>query len=273
VIENRVVSITGAPERQESDSDRVFFRGMPGSFGAGLRVGRAFDGGLLGGGDSMLLDFRHGFFAVADSSERSPRASESLLTRIYEMMSRFFGVQKQNVLAEFDLARLYVEIKLRTEKILRETSPLDSTSLTGFLVLQTPTEPRGMILHTGDSLLMKFNKDAGIEQISETNFWMVGRSAQLYQMATVEIGADDMFLLATDGIADLPVWGNRYWKTALPQILVGTPIDEVPEQMMRKRSVQKNCVDDSTILTLSPPRLPRTLDTTIVTRDGIRSLS
>ena len=61
---------------------------LPGKLGACLITGTEKIRCGYGNGDCLLLDFRHGVFAVADATERFPQASRHLLERLAAELDR-----------------------------------------------------------------------------------------------------------------------------------------------------------------------------------------
>lgn len=248
------------------------FFSVTGAVGAALRVGRALDQPVHVCGDSLLLDFRHSFFAVADSSGRSPHAAQAFLTKFAMMMDGLPFFQSGQHWTEKDVPVIAAEVKKQADELLGTIPFFESSSFTGLAVLQTTAGHKGIVLHTGDSLLMKYSGASDVDQISQTNFWMTGRSTELYQVDIVDAAEGQLFFLATDGLSDLVFPEHHGRGRYLARILATVSVENVPRRLLEDHDQRQSVVDDLAVLVLDPIQLPHREETIIISPSGNRSL-
>ena len=125
----------------------------PGIAGARVRAGTISSRDRAGMGDCILMDFRRGFFYVSDSSNRYPTASRRFLLKLahgFEELS-FSDPGKTLSLLEFEtIGRKVIQ---RSEDVLRTIPYTESCTITGVLVARTEAGRKGILFHTGYSLL------------------------------------------------------------------------------------------------------------------------
>jgi len=229
---------------------------FPGVAAACLRARRtdASFGQVMG--DSLLMDFCHSFFAVADGSARSCGTSRTLLVSFAEMIARIADDVPLDGLSSEQVSDLVQKVDEESERILRTVSVSESATFTGILILRTTLGLNGIVLHSGDSLLFRISPDTGVVQLSKTNFWMIGRSSRLYQIEETEIPQDTLIVLATDGIADLKFRNTAARDWHLTKLARETPIEEVPDQLLVEHDRSHFPVDDLGMIVFNPARLP-----------------
>ncbi|MEW6529964.1 MAG: hypothetical protein AB1473_03945 [Thermodesulfobacteriota bacterium] len=235
--------------------EKRFFQ-CPGVAGACLRPRRTNDRSFPEIGDSLLMDFGHSFFAVADGSGRSGGASTALLVKFDQMIQRLSGHDPLQAYPAEKVGDIIRKIEMESESILQTISLSESSTLTGILIIHTDEGLRGIVLHSGDSLLFQFVPGDELKQMSKTNFWMIGRSSRLYQIDDVNIPPGTIFVLTTDGISDLVFPGSTGRDGCLTKLLGEVGVEEVPERLLSKYDVSPLPVDDLGMVVLKPELLP-----------------
>lgn len=225
-----------------------------GFLGARLRSGSLRPTEQRGVGDGILLDFGKGIFAVADSSDRNPSFSRRFLLRLSDALEGLPRLGTGDVCGEAEMAALKAEVEVRSATVLGEmSSPTESCTLTAVLILRTEAEWRGLVLHTGDSLLLQC--DLGgytVRRITESNFWMVGRTRRFFQVEYIPLTERSRLLLATDGFTGLrpPAAGTR--EDQVRQLFDEHPVEEVPDALIDGCDAVDRIRDDLALVSLEP---------------------
>ena len=224
-----------------------------GFLGARLRSGSLRPQEQRGVGDGILLDFKKGFFAVSDSSDRDPSFSRKFLLRFSEALDGLDGIGSGRVFSAAGLAALKAELETRSATVLCEMSSTESCTLTGVLILPTEAGRQGLVLHTGDSLLLKCDLGASeTQRITENNFWMVGRTRRFFQVGYVFLTERTRLLLATDGFSGLamPEAGTR--EDLVRRLFEENPAEAIPDILIDSYDARDNIRDDLALVILNP---------------------
>jgi serine/threonine protein phosphatase PrpC len=130
--------------------------------------------------------------------------------------------------------------------------------------VRTDVGQRGILFHTGDSRLYEVNPKTRVSRnLTNNNFWMVGKSKRFYQVEEIEIPPEAMFILATDGVIDLSSQDRVERHESLADFANRYPVEEIPDRLVREIDLQQATTDDLVILALNPDRL-RWSETTIL---------
>lgn len=234
--------------------ERIFR--YPGAGAACLRTRRTNDRSPLEIGDSLLMDFGRRFFAVADASARCARASENLILKFGRMMELIDDAHPVRTCPAEKVGDVKRQIEKESGRILQSMGPSDSCTFTGILIINTDKGLRGIVLHSGDSLLFRYVPGETLKQISRTNFWMIGRSRRLYQLHEIDVLPGTTFVLSTDGLSDLVFPGTNGRELTLSRILDEVSVENVPERLLREHDVSPLPVDDLGMIVFKPEGLP-----------------
>jgi serine/threonine protein phosphatase PrpC len=212
---------------------------------------------MSGVGDCLLLDFRRSFFAASDSSDRNSSASRSLLMQYAGLLDGFPGLKSGEVYTAQRVDRIKNDLVDRSEKLLRSLSFSDSCTLTGFLILKTLEGTKGVLVHTGDSLLIAYHpENGGFRQITKSNFWMVGQTQRYYQVETLNIEKGTRFILATDGFSGLDVPKGKERNHFFQDLFDGQPIEAIPDTLVDRFDASHPGKDDLGLVIFDPHVLP-----------------
>ncbi len=227
-----------------------------GFLGARLRSGILRPQEQRGVGDGILLDFEKGFFAVSDSSDRDPSFSRRFLLRFSEALDGLAGIGSGRIFGEAELTALMAEVEARAATVLCEMSSTESCTLTGVLILPTEAGRQGLLLHTGDSLLLKCDLGArNIRRITENNFWMVGRTRRFFQVEYVFLTERTRLLLATDGFSGLQAPESESGVAFVQRLFDDHPVEEVPDALIDGYDAVARVRDDLALVSLDPSRI------------------
>jgi hypothetical protein len=215
---------------------------------AAARVSAGVKDSVSGVGDCVLMDFKSGFFAVADSSERIPDGSRKFMTRFSAMldaagMNCRFGSNAVHTRCRDALVET-------ARKVLEDTMFTECCTFTGIHVSVEGDLPRALLLHLGDSMLFIYSPGEGLRQVSKSNFWMAGRSHRFYQVEDIDVPPGGIFVLATDGMAGCTRDGMSARDT-LALVAGSTAVDGIPDEMVRSIRREKG-TDDAAFLALDP---------------------
>ncbi|HDP81141.1 MAG TPA: hypothetical protein ENN21_09915 [Spirochaetes bacterium] len=241
--------MNGFPMADRRLSREVRALRAPGVAGARAVAGLHKTGGFFG--DAALLDFATGFFAVSDSPDRNPSASRRVMDRFAAMLGTVFpdGRPTADGRSWFEKAR---DALLGGAESILETIPShESCTFTGVLVAGNGDETRMILLHTGDSVLLEYAKGSGeVRLLSESNFWMVGRTRRFYQVEELPAGPDCFYILATDGLMQHDLMGQP------PCVLPGglpkpAAVEDLPDGFIHALW-DRQFHDDITMISLAP---------------------
>ncbi len=236
----------------------------PGVAGARIRAGTISSRDRSGMGDCVLMDFRRGFFAVSDSSNRFPTASRRFLRKLAKGLETLPPAEPDKSLTQAEFDRFSRAVVDGSEKVLQTIPYTESCTFTGILIARTEEGRRGLLLHTGDSLLFEVNRKTGVSRtITKSNFLMVGKSRRFFQVDEMAIEPGTMFILATDGVSDLDAPGRLNRHESVADFARRHPVEEIPDRLMETIDFQEGTTDDLVIVALDPDRL-RPSETTIL---------
>jgi len=224
--------------------------------GACIRTGTISSRDQSGMGDCVLMDFRKGFFAVSDSSNRFPTASRRFLRKLATGLEALPSPDPGKIfsLGEFD--RLSRSVIDTSEEVLQTIPYTESCTFTGVLVVRTEAGQKGLLVHTGDSRLYEVNPKTRVSRnMTNINFWMVGKSKRFYQVEEIEILPEAMFILATDGVIDLSSQGRVERHESLADFANRYPVEEIPDRLVEEIDLHQATTDDLVILALDPEQL------------------
>jgi hypothetical protein len=238
---------------------RILFNGRlmsircPGFGGARIRPGTA---GLHNavGGDCVLMDFSKGLFAVADSPERQPSASQLFFVKFGKVLQAFSEFDPREIYPVERLHEIGKILKERTESLLAGIPYWESCTFTGLLIARTDGGLKGIMMHMGDSFLFQHVPGGKMTQISKTNFWMVGRSAKLYEFHVMDIPGGATLLLATDGISDLVFSKNTGRDGCLGVLMESADVDKISDKLLEGYDTGPRPVDDLGLVLFKPER-------------------
>ncbi|MBI5845203.1 MAG: SpoIIE family protein phosphatase [Deltaproteobacteria bacterium] len=202
-----------------------------------------------GNGDCLLLDFGRAFFAVADASERHPRASREFLGRIMAALGDGpVPAESEELLAL--LNSCYAE------------QPYSRTATFCGVCL----ENRGGILSAliangGDSFCAIADGISGeILYKTPPDMCFAGRSLCVGTVARVPLSTGrERIILATDGLIDLARALKLSPMSMCGQYAALYPPDEAADRLSRylARNAETLCHDDVALLVLNPHALTR----------------
>jgi hypothetical protein len=155
--------------------------------------------GDLHSSDALLVSRSVPVVAVADGPERNPAASSSFLKKFDDALAaspiRFAGSP---------IAQSFAAVTGLVNALIRTVGYHDSTTFSALIPITDGNTPLGIVLHTGDSLILRIEQPTGVvTQISRTSHVVVGRATALFQTEIIPLGMDDLIVLASDGITDL----------------------------------------------------------------------
>jgi serine/threonine protein phosphatase PrpC len=234
----------------------------PGIAGACVRAGSISSRDRTGMGDCILMDLRKGFYAVSDSSNRCPTASRRFLRKLARGLEALPDPGRVFSLEEFaQFSRDAIDM---SEQVLQTIPYTESCTFTGILVAETEGGTKGILFHTGDSLLFEVNRGTSeARTMTTSNFWMVGKSKQFYQVEEIEIAPEAVFILATDGVADLNAQDYDGKNESLVKLVSRYRVEEVPDRLVEAIDLQRSTTDDLVIVSVDPHR-QRASETTIL---------
>jgi hypothetical protein len=221
-----------------------------------LRGASEHSDGLRAVGDCILLDFVKGFFAVSDSSDRNPSFSRDFMIRFAGMLEGIPDIQSGKTCSDAEQAAIREKLEYQSELILGEMSFSRSCTFTGVLILKTETGYQGLLLHTGDSLLLQCDLDTGtVRQLTQNNFWMVGRTSRFFQIETISLSKQTRLLLATDGFSCLKTPGPGRREDFVRQLFETHPVEKIVDILMDGYDAHGIARDDLAMVSLHPERI------------------
>ncbi|MEW6440623.1 MAG: SpoIIE family protein phosphatase [bacterium] len=210
-----------------------------------------------GMGDCILMDFHKGFFAVSDGASRNPAASYHFLSRFAEGLDRIRPLDPGIFLSPAAFRSARDEFLAQAGATLEQIPYTESCTFTGLLIARTRRQgARGILLHTGDSLLFQVDARPGsCRQLTTNNFWMVGRSKRYFQIDEIDLPDESVFILATDGISDLGSEGNATTSESIARLSARHPIEGVADEIVESIDLHTPRTDDIGVVVLRPDRL------------------
>lgn len=204
-----------------------------------------------------MIDFGRAFFAVSDSSDRNSSASRFLLRQYANLLDTFPILKSREIHPGGKAEKIKLELVRKSEELLCTMPFSDSCTFTGFLILRTVGGLKGLLMHTGDSILMVYHPAEGsLRQVTKSNFWMVGRTRQFFQVETINIEEGMRFILSTDGFSGLDAPRDQERKAFYLDLFEGRPIEEIPDILVDRYDKPHPGKDDLGLITLDPRRLP-----------------
>jgi len=213
-------------------------------------------------GDAVLADGKRGFYAVADSPDRSPRAAWHLL----RMMTRALDEQGLPGM-EDDMDTVLIQSRNLVEKTFELIEPGNACTFTGIQVTGLGHQKGCVFMHTGDSMMYHFNRREGrLQNLTVKNFWLAGRVRNLYQCGSIMLEPGDLVMLVTDGFEEFNTCHEG-----------GTPVEEVfrrerdvkriMQQILHLDEQEAGSVDDIGMVLLDP-FIPRDMERVILGADN-----
>ncbi len=228
----------------------------PGLASARVQRGTMADDGRNGLGDCVIMDFKNGFFAIADSSDRDTTASRKFLMRYTVMLEDIAGAPLEDVASREKLIEIRELLEEKSENILKAIPSTSSCTFTGIFLPRNYSGRSGILLHTGDSMLCTYSKRSDeLRRITENNFWMVGRTKQLFQVEEMRIEPDTVILIASDGFTDLNFLGYIERDRYIADVIKDNAIEEVADILFERGYANKASVDDLGLIALRPDRI------------------
>lgn len=220
--------------------------------GAALRPGHEGQPGMANG-DSILMDFQSGFFAVSDSSDRNPSFAGEFLLSLADIVAQIPYVGTEWTLTDRDCREIAVLLQQRANDTLQNFLSSASCTLTGILFVKTEQGMQGLVVHTGDSLLFLY--DGGVvSQVSRTNFWMVGRTTRLYQAGCIPLPTTSRLLFSTDGLSCAGALAMKTKEALIGHLFDSHPTEYVPEALLELCSHEKGMRDDLALISMNPSK-------------------
>lgn len=225
----------------------------PGFLGArvqGKAVGSSCREGV---GDCILLDFSKGLFAVADGSDRNPSASRDFMVMFARMIEAQALPSDGRVYSTETVSALKRRLIEASGALLASLPFHNGCTFTGVFILKTMDGVTGIVMHTGDSLLIHCDLDApSAFQYTSDNFWMVGRSRHFFQIGDLSIRRASRILLATDGIGGVPVPPGVSRDAFILNLFKTCSADEVPDHLFGEGKSCPAGWDDLAIIAIDP---------------------
>lgn len=211
----------------------------------------------FGNGDCLLMDTSRGVFAVADASERHPRASRRLLTRLHKILIGQ-GSDTDPESLTHSLEEAYAQQKYNHK-----------STLSGIALSHTATQVILHLFHGGDSMVMVARADDGrilFSTRSDMNF--AGRSPKGLTVATHAFSRQYPLrvILATDGFGEViktlqapdPTDEHKS-KTAYLKKLLQSPIQDVETRVryLLESDPGRPFHDDMGVMVIDPAAINR----------------
>jgi hypothetical protein len=208
-------------------------------------------------GDCILLDFENFFFGISDSSDRDPAASGKFLIRFNQLLSSIAPeAAARGTFDSKDLRRWARHLTEKTNRLLSEVKEKGSCTFTGLHILDTIHGLAGVLMHTGDSVLYEYlPASQQLFRRTENNFWMVGRVDRLYQTAILESVHESVFIMTTDGIANLNAAADGTPKQKVKRILGRNAVEDIPAELIAGEMLDTGLYDDAAAVALTPQHL------------------
>ena len=250
--EARRNNISAESEPMLLNKNRRSFR-ISGFLGASLQGKSSVAENCPGVGDCLLLDLAKGFFAVADASDRNPIASRNFMKLFSKMLSEINDLSADCVYEDEEVIALQEQIKGKAELLLQSLSFGDGCTFTGILILKTGKGLMGLLLHTGDSLILACDLQSGnTQQLTKDNFWMVGRSQHFFQIEELHINRGTRLLLATDGFGNFPVPDEMSREEYVLKLFDSLSVDEIPDSFFDRVDSLNAAWDDTALIAINP---------------------
>jgi len=229
---------------------------VPGVLGARLCSGTGKSPFLMGVGDCILLDFSKWFFAVGDSPEWNTSSSRVFMIKFDRMLADCLDNSSDCVYSQQEWADLKDVIVQHTHMLLESILFEVNCTFTGILIANTDLGREGIVFHTGDSLLYQCNNKTGKSSlVTQSNFWMIGKTKQLYQVDTMVIEESTRLLIATDGLSDIDVTDGVDRNEFIGNLFQENAVENIPCVLLDRGRLKQGYVDDVGIITINPNEL------------------
>ncbi len=226
------------------------FRG-PEGIGSVMRPGRV--GGPCE--DAIFMDLQKGIFAVADGAGRAAGASGRLMRRFDHAATRLTGMDWAVRHPESRVPHLLGSFKGAVESMLADIPYGDAATFTVLKMLHCDVGIWGMLCHCGDSMIFRFESPGALRRITESNFWLAGRSRKVYQAEAFFVPPGTVFVLTTDGIGDLCFPEPPGLYGCLTRSIRSNTVDRVPEDLLARYGRSRQTVDDIAMIAVNPEHL------------------
>lgn len=178
--------------------------------------------------DALLLSRAVPVVAVADGPERNPAASSSFLRKFDEALST-----SRIRFATAPIDESFAAVVELVTALIKTIDYHDSTTFSALIPVADGTRSVGIVLHTGDSLILRIERQTGaVTQLSRTSHVLVGRAPALFQTEIVALSEGELMVLASDGITDL-----ARTKGVVPAALLSVPGEACTCQAVVQRIV------------------------------------
>ncbi|MEA3223217.1 MAG: hypothetical protein U9P49_08655, partial [Thermodesulfobacteriota bacterium] len=152
-----------------------------------------------------------------------------------------------------EMNRIKDSLAGKSQELLKSIPSNESCTFTGLFIAKTDHGMKGIVFHTGDSLLIRCDLATGeADQLTENNFWMVGRVARFFQVDYVEISDETRFLLTTDGFSDLMLPGGVNRKEFISSLFNRYNVEEIPDAILEKHDSGHGYKDDIGLISFNP---------------------
>lgn len=203
-------------------------------------------------GDSLIMNFETGFFAVCDGSDRNPYASWQFLLCFEKMVATNAPLKFHEPVKMNHLNLLKDTFVHESNRLLDTALGACSCAITGICLAHTEAGPAGIIFHTGDSSLYEFDSSISrVRELTQRNFWMVGKTRKLFQISVAEISFSNCLILSTDGVPLFIHLQQPEIHSQLSRILCGETISDAPENIMNMMRPVDGFEDDAAVICLS----------------------
>lgn len=224
--------------------------------GARLRAGLGKPSYSMGLGDCIFLDFSRGLFAIADSPERNSVASRRFMLKVAQMLENSIFDISGHIYTKKEMNKIKNNLAGKSQELLKSIPSNESCTFTGLFIAKTDHGMKGIVFHTGDSLLIRCDLAAGeADQLTENNFWMVGKVSRFFQVDYVEISDKTRFLLTTDGFSDLRPPEGVDRKEFILSLFNRYNVEEIPDAILEKHDSGHGYKDDIGLISFNPNKI------------------
>jgi len=155
-----------------------------------------------------------------------------------------------------ELKRWIDDLARKTNSLLLDLKGNGSCTFTGLHILNTSNGCVSVLMHTGDSALYEFvPSQQKLFRRTENNFWLVGRTDKLYQMAILEFSSESIFIMATDGMPDLLDASTSAPKEQAIKIFWQNAVEDIPHKLITHEIMESGLHDDVAVIAIAPQQL------------------
>ncbi len=209
-----------------------------GAFGMLLITGTDKVRSGYGNGDSLLVDFGHRVFAVADATERFPHASRLLLSNIVNGLDTI--PQSSDEWSGY-LNGIYAN----QEYHLKSTLSMIALQKQGHT-------SQAFIAHGGDSSLKIYNRqNKGLVYQTSVNMNFAGRSKQIGSVDCITVQEKLRVILYSDGFHDI----IRHCRIELNDLLDATLMETITHIIDTFGNLERKEYDDTSLLLFDIPEI------------------